>query len=477
MVDRDLASRQSARDAVKRAKEAWLSYRNFSQEEVDLVIKSMADAIFPYCEELAKMAVEETGFGVYEDKVTKNRFACQEIYQFIKGIKTVGVIREESSSGVVEIAAPLGVIAGITPSTNPTSTVIYKSLIALKARNGIVFCPHPAAHNCSNLTADILHNAAVKARAPEGIIGWVSPVAMDGSRELMRHPDVALILATGGSGMVKEAYSSGRPALGVGPGNVPAFIERTADVKRAVVDIFLSKTFDNGTICASEQAIIVDKPVLEEAVREIVSQGGYFLSESEIQVVSRLVAPPTGGINPRVIGQPATKIAAMAGIKVPESTRLLIAPLDGVGDDFPLSKEKLCTVIAFYVVKDWQEGCERCHQVLNYGGAGHSLSIHSRDDEVIRRFAEEKPVFRILVNTPSSHGAIGYTTGLVPALTLSCGTYGGSYTSDNIAPWHLMQVRRLAYDKRKELKEEGCKDETLREIIKEIINQYLKDWR
>lgn len=477
MVDHDLASRQSARDAIKRAKEAWLIYRNFSQEDVDLVIKSMAEGILPYCEELARMAVEETGFGVYKDKVTKNLFACQEVYQFTKGIKTVGVIREEPSSGVVEIAAPLGVIAGITPSTNPTSTVIYKSLIALKARNAIVFCPHPAAMNCSNRAADILHTAAVKAGAPEGIIGWVAPVAMDGSRELMRHPDIALILATGGSGMVKEAYSSGRPALGVGPGNVPAFIERSADVKRAVTDIFLSKTFDNGTICASEQAIIVDKPILEEVVREIVSQGGYFLSENEIQAVSRIVALPTGGINPRVVGQPATKIASMAGIKVQDSTRLLVAPLEGVGDDYPLSREKLCTVIAFYVVNDWQEGCERCHQVLNYGGAGHSLSIHSKDEEVIRRFAEEKPVFRILVNTPSSQGAIGFTTGLVPALTLSCGTYGGSYTSDNIAPWHLIQVRRLAYDKRKELKEEGYKDESLRETIKKIISQYLNDRR
>lgn len=476
MIDNDLASRQSARDEVKKAKKAWLEYKNFSQTKVDQVIKSMAETILPYCGELAKMAVEETGFGVYEDKLLKNRFACQEVYHFIKDIKTVGVIRSEPSSGVIEIASPLGIIAGITPSTNPTSTVIYKSLIALKARNGIVFCPHPAAQKCSNRAAEILHSAAVKAGAPEGIIGWISPVTIEGSRELMRHPDTALILATGGSGMVKEAYSSGKPALGVGPGNVPAFIERSADVQKAVSDIFLSKTFDNGTICASEQAIIVDRPILKQVVKEIISQGGYFLSESKIQAVSQVVVT-SGGINPKVVGQPAIKIAAMAGIKVPDCTRLLIAPLKGVGDEYPLSREKLCTILAFYVVNDWQEGCELSHKLLNYGGAGHSMSIHSKNEEVIMRFAEEKPVFRILVNTPSSQGAIGLTTNLVPALTLSCGTYGGSYTSDNIAPWHLMQVRRLAYDKRKFSAEELPSEENLKNLIKEIVNQYLKDRR
>lgn len=470
MFDKDLISRQSVRDQVKKCQEAWRVYKYFSQAEVDRVVKSMHEAALLYSENLAKMAVEETGMGIYEHKVQKNLFASREVYEYIKHIKTVGVIREEPTRGVLEIATPLGVIAGITPTTNPTSTIIYKSLISLKARNGIVFCPHPGAQNCSSETVKILQEAAVKAGAPENLIGCVSPSTLEGSKELMKHPDVALILATGGSGMVREAYSSGRPALGVGPGNVPVFIERSADVKKAVSDIFLSKTFDNGVICSSEQSLIVERPILEETLREIIALGGYFLSANEVEAVSKVVILPTGGMSPRVVGQTALKIASIAGINVPENTRLLLAPLMGVGENYPLSREKLCPVLAFYVAENWQEGCERCYQILIFGGMGRTLSIHSTNDEVIHRFAEEKPAFRIVVNTPSSQGAIGLTTGLVPALTLSCGTLGGSYTSDNIAPWHLMQVRRLAYDQRNKFESE----DSLKELITQIVIKHLK---
>ncbi|MCL6614693.1 MAG: aldehyde dehydrogenase family protein, partial [Firmicutes bacterium] len=329
--------------------------------------------------------------------------------------------------------------------TNPTSTVMFKALIAVKARNAIVFSPHPRAVGCSREAARIMEEAAVAAGAPRGIIGCLSLCTREATNELMHHPKVALILATGGSAMVKAAYSTGKPAYGVGPGNVPAFIERTADIPRAVRDIFTSKTFDNGTICASEQAIVTEEPVAEQVIRECERQGGFFVGPSELPSLERTVMMPEGGVNPQVVGRSAKEIAGRAGIKVPEGTRVLIARLAGVGKSHPLSAEKLCPVLAFYVEPDWQKACERCIELLSFGGLGHTLAIHSRNQEVIMEFALKKPVFRILVNTPSSQGAIGLTTGLPPSLTLGCGTWGGNSTSDNVGPLHLINRKRLAY--------------------------------
>ena len=418
---------------------------SFSQEQVDRIVAKMADAGRAHARALAKMAVEETGFGVYEDKVTKNLFASERVYEAIRDLRTVGVIRCDGSRKVAEIAEPAGVIVALVPSTNPTSTVIYKSLISLKSRNPIVFSPHPSACRCSCQAAQVMADAAAAAGAPRGAIQCLVHPTKQATDELMRHPDTALILATGGSAMVKAAYSAGKPAYGVGPGNVPAFIECTADIKRAVADIFSSKTFDNGTICASEQAIVTESVIEDKVLGEIKAQGGYLLTDSEAAALSKIVVTSGGGINPAIVGRSAVTIAKMAGLAVPDGTRVLVARLSGVGPQYPLSREKLSPILAFYVEPDWQAACERCIEILEFGGMGHTLVIHSRNPVVIREFAMKKPVFRILVNTPSSQGAIGATTGLEPALTLGCGTWGGSITADNVGPLHLVNVKRVAY--------------------------------
>ncbi|MGE5587140.1 MAG: acetaldehyde dehydrogenase (acetylating), partial [Clostridia bacterium] len=444
-LDTDLESIQKARDAVRRAAEARVKLASFSQEQVDRIVAKMADAGRAHARALAKMAVEETGFGVYEDKITKNLFASERVYEAIRDLRTVGVIRCDRSRRVAEIAEPVGVVVALVPSTNPTSTVIYKSMISLKARNPIVFSPHPSACRCSCQAAQVMADAAAAAGAPRGAIQCLVHPTKQATDELMRHPDTALILATGGSAMVRAAYSAGKPAYGVGPGNVPAFIERTADIKRAVSDIFSSKTFDNGTICASEQAIVTESVIEDKVVEEVKAQGGHFLTDAEAAALSKTVVTPGGNINPSIVGRSAVTIAKMAGLSVPDGTRVLVARLSGVGPQHPLSKEKLSPILAFYVEPDWQAACERCIEILEFGGIGHTLVIHSRNPVVIREFAMKKPVFRILVNTPSSQGAIGATTGLDPALTLGCGTWGGSITADNVGPLHLVNVKRVAY--------------------------------
>lgn len=444
-MDRDLASVQEVRELLKKAKEAEEILKDMSQSQVDGIVENMAKEGYNHAAELARMAVEETGFGVYEDKIIKNRFATEHLANFIRDMKTVGIIAEYPGKKMVEIAAPMGVVAGIVPSTNPTSTAMYKAIISVKSRNTIVLSPHPSAVKCTMRAAEIVHRAAVAAGAPEGVVGCMSIPTMEGTHELMHHPITSVILATGGSAMVKAAYSAGKPAFGVGPGNVPAFIERSADIKKAVRDIFTSKTFDNGTICASEQAIVTEHVIKEEVIREIRRQGGYFLSPAEADQLAKAVVQPRGGLNPQIVGQPAVKIAAMAGLAVPDGTRVLVAPQGGVGKDYPLSMEKLSPILAFYAEENWEQACERCIELLNFGGIGHSLVIHSQNEQVIREFAFKKPVFRILVNTPSSQGAIGYSTGLDPALTLGCGTWGGSITSDNVTPLHLINKKRLAY--------------------------------
>jgi acetaldehyde dehydrogenase (acetylating) len=446
--DRDLLSISEARALARRAKEAAPKLAEFTQAQIDAIVDAMASATAPLAESFAKLAVEETGYGVVADKVQKNLFSSERVYQFIRPMKTVGVIRRLEDQKVVEIAEPFGVVCGIVPSTNPTSTALYKILISLKARCPIVLSPHPAAVRCITRVAEVMDEAARRAGAPEGCIGWMQNVTLEGTQELMKAREVAVILATGGMGLVRAAYSAGKPAYGVGPGNAPAYIERTADVPKAVLDIITGKTFDNGVLCSSENSVVVDEPIAGEVRREFQRQGAHFMSAAEIEAVGKALVTSQRLPNPALVGKPATYIARQAGISVPPETRVLMAELPGVGRDYPLSIEKLCPVLSYYVVGDWVEGCERCIQILRYGGMGHTMAIHSRNEDVILQFGLRKPAFRIVVNTPTTHGSIGLTTGLDPAMTLGCGGYGGNITSDNISPRHLLNIKRLAYEVR-----------------------------
>ena len=444
--DRDLASVQEARTLARRAKEAAPVLAELSQQQIDAIVTAMAEAVTPHAEALARLAHEETGYGVVADKVQKNLFASEKVYRFIKPIKTVGVIQRLEARKVIEIAEPFGVVCAIVPSTNPTSTAIYKILIAVKARCPIVISPHPAAVRCITRVAEIMNDAARRAGAPDGTISWMTTVTLEGTQELMKARETAVILATGGMGLVRAAYSAGKPAYGVGPGNAPAYIESSADTAKAVRDIVTGKTFDNGVLCSSENSVVVDAAIVEEVKRTFRANGGHFMSAPEIDAVGRILVSPQRLPNPALVGRPATYIAKQAGITVPEGTRVLIAELAGVGRDFPLSIEKLCPVLSFYVVKDWRDGCERCKEILRYGGMGHTMAIHSRNDDIILQFGLKKPAYRIVVNTPTTHGSIGLTTGLDPAMTLGCGGYGGNITSDNISPRHLLNIKRLAYE-------------------------------
>ena len=435
-----------ARTLARRAKQAQMEIAELSQERIDAIVDAMAAAIAPQCEALAKLAVEETGYGVVADKVQKNQFAADRVYRFIRPMRTVGVLRRLEDRKIVEIAEPFGVVAAIVPSTNPTSTAIYKILIALKARCAIVISPHPSAVRCITRVAEIMNEAARGAGAPEGSINWMTTVTLEGTQELMKSRDVAVILATGGMGLVRAAYSSGKPAYGVGPGNAPCYVEGSADIKKAASDIVIGKTFDNGLLCSSPNSVVADTAIAEELKRELVQQGAYFLNAAEIDAVTKVLVSPQRLPNPALVGRPATVIAEKAGISVPASTRVLVAPLAGVGRDYPLSIEKLCPLLSWYVVQDWREGCERCKEILRYGGMGHTMSIHSRNDQIILEFGLKKPAFRIVVNTPTTHGSVGMTTGLDPAMTLGCGGWGGNITSDNISPKHLLNIKRLAYE-------------------------------
>ncbi|MFT5730250.1 MAG: acetaldehyde dehydrogenase (acetylating) [Desulforhopalus sp.] len=445
MVDKDLLSMQEARSLVRAAKKAQADFCEYDQLRVDSIVKAIAETAAVNAESLARLAVEETGFGVVRDKKAKNILASETLYEAIKDMKTIGILNDDKARKVVEIAAPMGVIAGIIPSTNPTSTAIYKSIIALKAGNAIVFTPHPSAKKCIGETVNMIRKVLVDCGASEDLVSVMSVPTVQGSEELMKVAD--LILATGGPGMVKAAYSSGTPALGVGAGNVPAYIEKSANIEEAVAKIFLSKTFDNGTVCASEQSIIADACIADNVKASIISNGGYFLQGEDLERVKRIMERANGSMNPDIVGRDAAHIARLAGITIPAGTRLLVSDEKGVGPKFPFSKEKLTALIAFYVVEDWRESCDICHALLENGGVGHSLAIHSNNEEVIREFGMKKPVSRMLVNTPSTHGAVGISTSLFPAFTLGCGTLGGSSTSDNVTPLNLMNIRRIAYDK------------------------------
>lgn len=439
---------EEARALAQRAKRAAPILAEWSQEQIDRLVDAVAAAARAHIEPFARLAVEETGFGVLADKIQKNRFAAEDVYAFIRPMRTVGVVGRDDTRKVVEIAEPFGVVAAIVPSTNPTSTAIYKILISLKARCPIVLSPHPSAARCITYVAEVLNAAALQAGAPEGTINWMTQVTLESTQELMKHRDVAVILATGGMGLVRAAYSAGKPAYGVGPGNAPCFIERTANVAKAASDILTGKNFDHGVLCSSPNSVVVERAVADEARREFQKQGGHFLSATEAGVLAKLLVTPQRLPNPKFVGKSAATIAAAAGIPIPDGTRVLIAELQGVGRDYPLSIEKLCPVLSYYVVNDWQEGCERCKQILRYGGMGHTMSIHSHNDAVILEFGLKKPAFRIVVNTPTTHGSIGLTTGLDPAMTLGCGGWGGNITSDNITPRHLLNVKRLAYELR-----------------------------
>jgi acetaldehyde dehydrogenase (acetylating) len=445
-ADKDLLSVQQARDLVEAAHRAQGEVVQFDQAKIDGICDTMAKAALRESPRVAALAVEETGYGVAEDKQVKNQFSAEIVWNYFRSLRTVGVVSE--TRDVVEIASPRGVVAGIIPSTNPTSTAIFKILIAIKSRNAIVLSPHPSAARCINETVKAMREAGVKEGLPADAIGCMTTATIEGTEALMKHKMTAVILATGGIGLVRAAYSSGKPAFGVGPGNVPVFIERTAGVPKAVQDILTGKCFDNGTICASEQAVVVDAPI-EAAVREQFKlQGAHFLNQTEADQLAKIVATPQRSLNPGIVGKSVDKIAGMAGLNVPPGTRCLMVDVGGVGRDFPLSMEKLSPILAFYVEDGLERGAARCNEILHYGGMGHTAGIHTRSREAAIRYGAEMPASRIPVNTPTTHGAIGFSTALPPSMTLGCGSWGGNVTSDNVSPLHLMDIKRVAFETR-----------------------------
>ncbi|WP_440897511.1 acetaldehyde dehydrogenase (acetylating) [Amphibacillus sp. Q70] len=446
--DKDLQSIQEARLVIDSAKKAQQELALMDQEQINRIVENMVNKAVENAEYLAELAHNETGFGKKSDKIIKNKFASQTLYESIKDLKTVGLLHDDKENKVLDVAVPVGVVAGLIPSTNPTSTTIYKAIIALKSGNSIVFSPHPGAKQAILATVEILQKAALEAGAPQGVIASLSILSKEGTAELMKHKDVALILATGGEAMVRAAYSSGTPAIGVGPGNGPAFIERTADIEKAVTDIITSKTFDNGVICASEQSIVVETIIEQQVIEELKRQKAYFLTDEQSLQLARFILRANGTINPQIVGKTAIKIAEMAGFSVPSDTTVLISRQTNSDADNPYAREKLCPILAFYSERDWIAACNRSIALLTVEGKGHTLCIHTNDEQVIKEFALKKPVSRMLVNTPGALGGIGGTTNLAPALTLGCGAVGGSSTSDNITPMHLLNVRRVAYGTR-----------------------------
>jgi len=447
-LDKDLQSIQEMRDLVQKAKQAQIEFHAYDQARVDRIARAMADAGYEASEKLGIMAHEETGFGKPADKKKKNEFATKRVCESIRDLRSVGVIREDREKRIIEIAEPMGVVAALIPSTNPTSTVMFKAIISVKGRNAIVASPHPKAVKCTVEAMKIMTSAAEGAGAPQGLMSCLTNPTMESTNELMKHTLVSVILATGSEAMVKAAYSSGKPAYGVGPGNVPAYIEKTADIRKAVCDIIAGKTFDLGVLCSTEASVIVDSAIKNRVVQEFKERGCYFVEGEAKEKLSRLMFSGRGAINPEIVGKPAPYIAQKAGINVPAETQVLLAELQGVGRKYPLSREKLSPVLSFYTVDDWREGCERCIELLEFGGIGHTMVIHSMDEDIIMKFALEKPAFRILVNTVGALGAIGYTNELTPSLTLGPGTFGGSIVSENVSAKHLFNVKRLAFETR-----------------------------
>ena len=444
MGDKDLVAQQKARDAVDAAYAAFAVVSKFDQTQVDEICEAMSRVALENAAHLGKLAHEETGFGKPEDKREKNRFAAEDVWNYFRQLKTVGIISESDS--IVEIASPRGVVAAIIPSTNPTSTAIFKIIIAIKARNTIVLSPHPSAAGCIAETARVMRDEAVLHGLPADAIICLTDSTIEGTEALMKHKRTAVILATGGTGLVRAAYSSGKPAFGVGPGNVPSFIERTADVAKAVSDILTGTCFDNGTICASEQSVVVDAPI-EAAVRaQFTAQGGHFLSTDEADAVAKILLTPQRTLNAGIVGRSAEYIAELAGISIPTGTRCLLADCAGVGRDHPWSIEKLSPTLAFFVVDGVRQGAERCYEILQYGGMGHTAGMHTQDRGAAIEYGKHVPAARVIINSPTTHGAIGLTTDLEPSMTLGCGSWGGNVTSDNISPMHLIDVKRVAFE-------------------------------
>lgn len=444
-IDNDLLSIQEARILAENAREAQKQLAAFSQQKLDNIVGHMAKEICKYAREFAVMSYEETGFGKWQDKFIKNIFASDFLYKKIRDMKIVGIIGENKESKTMDIGVPVGVIAALLPSTNPVSTAIYKTLIAIKSGNAIVFSPHPKAKKTTGQVLDILIRTAEANGLPSGAIGYLRTIANSGTVELMNHKDTAIILATGVPKMIKAAYAVGKPIIHGGPGNGPAFIERSADIKQAVADIITSRTFDNGIVSASEQSIVVEECIAEQVRQELRKTGAYFLSEEEAVQLGKFFLRPDGSMNPEIVGKSAVELARKINMFVPENTEVLISEQKYVSYANPYSREKLCPVLAFYVEKDWMNACEKCIELLLNEGQGHTLVIHSKNEKVIKEFALKKPVSRVLVNTPATLGGIGATTNLFPALTLGCGAAGGGFTSDNISPINLVNIRKVGY--------------------------------
>ena len=473
-LDKDLAARQEARLLCRQAEIAQKKLAEMNQEQLDAIVEAVAKAFSAAAVELAALAAKETGFGNTEDKTTKNRFASETVASAIRGMKCVGVLKEPAGEKLWEVGVPVGVIAAIVPSTNPTSTVCYKTLIALKSGNAIVFSPHPKAIECTLRAARIVAAAAEAAGAPVGSVACLSMAAMAGTEELMASKEVRLILATGGPGMVRAAYSSGKPAIGVGAGNGPAYIHHSADVKKALGCIARSKSFDYGTVCASEQSIIVEKSMEQTVREEAKRQGFYFMDTQEAGCLAKLLFKPNGTLNPQIVGKPAQMLAKMAGFSVPKGTCVLVAREQEAGPTRPYSMEKLCPVLAFFVMDSEDAVLQKAIEVLTHEGSGHTFAIHTEDKAVVRKFALQIPVSRFLVNTPAALGGIGATTELFPALTLGCGAVGGSSSSNNISPMDLINIRRVAWDIGEKAENKPCVDSDLVELLTAKILERLK---
>lgn len=448
-LDKDLQSVQEARNMMVAARDAQRIWGTASQAQVDRVCAAMAEAAYRASERLGRMAVEETGYGVPDHKRLKNEFGSRVVWESIKDIPTVGVIEHDAANRLYKIAWPVGVVVALVPSTNPTSTVMFKTLIAVKGRNAIVLAPHPSAKKCSLEAARVMAAAAVEAGAPPGLVACMENVSLPGTNALLEHKYTGLILATGGTPMVRAAHSKGKPAYGVGPGNVPVYVDRSADLERAAKYITASKAFDFSTICATEQAVVADQPIARRLEELMKAEGAYFVDEAQADALRSTLFYPDGGINPATVGKSPQYLAALAGFNVPDRARILVARLREVGPGEPLSREKLTSVLGWYEAEGWEAGCERCIELIMFGGRGHSLILHAEDEKVIMAFGLEKPVFRIGVNTMGTLGAIGLTTGVMPSLTLGAGGVGGSITGDNITVHHMYNVKRLAYETRK----------------------------
>ncbi len=445
LEDKDLKSVQEVRTKVALAYEASRKYRNYTQEQVDQIVDRVAAVARANCERLARMAVEETRYGNVKDKVAKNLLNSDLLHKAIRPMKTAGIIREDPANGIIEIAEPVGVVGAILPTTNPTSTAFYKILISLKSRNAIVISPHPRAVRCTCETTFLLAKTAEQAGAPQGIVQCLNEATLQGTDELMKHRRTGIILSTGGAGIVRAAYSSGTPAIGVGPGNVAVLLEASADVDEAIAAVVAGKSFDYGTVCSSEQTVVAESASRDRVLAALKANKAYLCDAQQSLALQKVLIGPNFRINPDCVGQAPAKIAEMAGFSVPSDASILAVELEGVGRDYPMSAEKLSPVLAVYFVRDFQASLDACETILNFGGRGHTCVIHSKNDERIREYGLRMPAFRVLVNTSAPQGSTGITTNVLPAMTLGCGAIAGNITSDNVGPLHLINIKRIAY--------------------------------